>query len=76
MNTEGFFSSVKSVLGEDFRTARLQPQGDGDRDVDSVASKEDVLDAFRNVAAEGDCIECKGPGYAGSGGSVFFATGA
>ena len=27
--------------------------------MDSMASKEDVLDAFRKVAAEGDCIGCR-----------------
>ena len=46
------------------------------RDVDSMASKEGVLDASRNVAAEGDCIEWKRPGYAGGGGNVFPLIGA
>lgn len=29
------------------------------RNVDPMASREDVLNAFRKIATKGDCIECK-----------------
>ena len=52
VNTEGFSSSVKCIQGEDPVEVEIS-------DVDPWRLKKDVLDAFRKVAAEGDCVECK-----------------
>ena len=52
VNTEGFSSSVKCVQREDPVEVEI-------RDVDPWRLRKDVLNVFRKVVAEGDCVECK-----------------
>ena len=59
VSTGEFFCSIKGVLGEDFRTLRLQSLTEEIKDFDPRATKEDVIEAFQRSAAEGDSIDCK-----------------
>lgn len=53
---------MKGVFVEDFRALRLQPLAEVKiKDVDLMATNEDVIEVFQRNATEGDSIDCNVP---------------